>query len=174
MDISGGEWPWMGAEYWITTYVAMQLRKMGQAYYVTLERNIEEVMSGSGRTRGRPYNHIRGGKRFDIVLWQGEDPISPIEIKCQQSDIELLKRDLDRVSAAIRQSNMEIGSLGYYFSRTAGSRKDAQQRVKDYICRVEEMALSSFESEFDVRCRHFIDGDTNDAWVGGCLLIEQQ
>jgi len=176
-DTSGGVWIWEGAEFWVTVCTAKELKKIGQNYYVTVESNIEKIMSASGRAIGRPYDVIRGRKRFDIVLWKRDCPIAPIEIKCQQSDINLLMRDLNRVSAAIRQSNMEIGALGYYFSansRSPKSRKNAKQKIKDYISNVEEVARASFDSDFKVHPPSFIGGNTEDAWAAGCLLIEQR
>jgi len=72
---------------------------------------------------------------------------------------------------------MEIGALGYYFSANSRSpkpRKNAKQKIKDYISNVEKMALSSFKRDFKVHHRHSIGGNTEDAWAAGCLLIEQR
>jgi len=135
--MTGGEWVWQGSEYWLTVHVALGLWDLVGDGQVTVEGNANETMEAAGRSRGRRRLILHGNRRFDIVLWYKNGAVrAPIEIKSQQSDINLLAKDGERVKAALTGSGMKFGIAGYYYSSTRTKRDTAKKNVESYVKKV--------------------------------------
>ena len=167
-------WAWEGAEYWITVYVARKLWDMEGNGRVTVEGNSNEALKKAGRYRGRP-RRVINNKRFDIVLWKANGGAkAPIEIKNQRDSSSILN-DMERISAAIKQSNIKFGIVGYFYSRTRGKRNTAIELVKSYMKTICEKSKDQVEEGVEVRHRSGkICGDENDAWCCGVLTDREE
>lgn len=175
-SMSGGDWAWAGSEYWLTVHVALGLRALVGDGRVTVEGAGKVAMEAAGRNRGRPRLVIQSNMRFDIVLWHRNTAArAPIEIKSQKNDKNLIIKDVSRVIAALKGSQMKFGIVGYYFSRTGGVRGNAIERVESYAADIEERCRKIREKNIRIspRCGE-IHGDAGDAWFAGCLLIEKR
>ena len=176
--MSGGDWAWAGAEYWLTVHVALRLRDLLGDGLITVEGPVRSAMETAGRSRGRPRLIVQGNLRFDIVLWHKNAAArAPIEIKCQQNDRNLIIKDVNRVIGALKGSGMKFGLVGYYFSRTNGANKTAIARIESYVEGLRKMYNKIEEKEDRIAIKSHlseINGNKDDAWIAGCLLIEER
>ena len=175
--MSGGDWVWSGAEYWLTVHVALGLWCLVGDGQLTVEGKANEAMKAAGRRPGRTPLIIHN-KRFDIVLWhRNGETQAPIEIKCQQSDKNLVVKDAKRVITALKKSEMKFGIVGYYYSRTSGKIKTAAELLESYIEKLEKKAQDLEKGEKYIKISSYrgkIHGNREDAWIAGCLLIKEK
>ena len=177
-NMSGGCWVWEGAEYWLTVQVALSLWDLLGNGQVTVESRGKDGMEAAGRNRGPRRHIVDNNMRFDIILWhKNEAARAPIEIKSQQTDKNLIIKDVNRVIAALMGSGMKFGIVGYYFSRTRGEYKSALKRVESYVMDLEERCKDIKDlKKGRIRIlphRSEMYGDEEDAWIAGCFLIEK-
>ncbi|WP_421705334.1 hypothetical protein [Alloalcanivorax xenomutans] len=136
--LSGGDWVWMAAEYWITTYVAKEIEKIPGKKLVTIESSVKKTIKDAGGSRvGRPAGAARLGGRFDLVLWYASGyPRAVIEIK-SQSSIDAVLKDVDRIQSVLKRrsslSTLKFGIIGYYFSSRPLKTKSGKEKVTSQI-----------------------------------------
>lgn len=173
--ISGGDWVWDAAEYWLTVNVAMSVAHTVGHGLVTVEHKSNDAFEQSGRHPGRPIQNVQN-KKLDVLIWfKNGVPRAPIEIKSTNRK-GLIVKDVERVRNILSQSNMKFGVVAYYCSRGHVD-KTAKESVKEYAQNVKEVCqgvgkskkhnykISSFRSN--------IHGNDRNAWIAGCILIEQ-
>lgn len=175
--MSGGSWVWEGAEYWITTHVARRLWKIVGDSAVIIEGSSDATLEEAGRRRGRKPN-VTKKKRYDIVVYfkTTDTPRAVVEIKrVTQTSRKSPLKDVKRIVAALKSAKLRFGAVGYYFSASGGSGKDAKEKISDYVEMLESeaQALAS-KRGFSVESMQRTAGDKQDAWVAGCLLIERK
>lgn len=177
-NMSGGCWAWEGAEYWLTVHVALSLWELIGDGQVTVETRGKDGMEAAGRNRGPRRRIVDNSMKFDILLWhKNEAARAPIEIKSQQTDKNLIIKDVKRVIAALMGSGMKFGIVGYYFSRTRSERKSAMERVESYVVDLEDRCKNIKDvknKRIRILSRYSkIHGDKEDAWIAGSLLLEE-
>lgn len=67
--LSGGDWVWMAAEYWITTYVAKEIGKIPGAKLVTIESSAKQTMKDAGGSRP-PYSGSKPRRYTTFSFWE--------------------------------------------------------------------------------------------------------
>jgi len=80
------------------------------------------------------------------------------------------------VLASLTGSGMKFGIVGYYYSKQSTNRKTAKEIVESYVEDVEEK-FKEFEDNSRIKISSSCGkthGDDDDAWIAGCLLIEQK
>ena len=169
-----GSGMWEGPEYWITTYVGRSLWKLCGDGYVVLESGSNSTLDDAGRKSGRPPLVVKN-KRYDIVLYfSNETPRAVIEIKNEQPQKAVLK-DVDRVVAALKSTELRFGAVGYFYSASGGKNKSAREKVRDYCQGLTKCAVeTAVKDNFKAASLDYVSGDTNDAWLAGCIKIERK
>ena len=175
--LSGGDWVWTAAEYWITTYVAKEVGDIPGAKLVTVETSAKQAVEDAGGSRrGRPPSAARLGGRFDILLWYANGfPRAVIEIKSQTSISPVLE-DVDRIQSLLKSrsdsSTLSFGVIGYYFSakprRSMSGKDKVVTQIDSLIKEVRDRSYSGVKvipHVSDVSVRR-----SGDAW-GACAIL---
>ena len=176
-DLSGGDWVWTAAEYWITTYVAKEVGGIPGSKLVTVESSAKQaVKDAGGSRRGRPPSAARLGGRFDILLWYANGfPRAVIEIK-SQSPISQVLKDANRIQSLLKSrsdsSTLSFGVIGYYFSAKPSRSRSGQDKVHSQVeSLVQEVRTTS---DSDVRVIPYVSDiavqKSADAW-GACAIL---
>lgn len=110
-------------EYMITTSVARQLAGIrNRTFDLTLEQNIRNT-----------------DERFDIVLWNGDDPRAAIEIKKIRNRYNALEDDLDRICETLhKEATFDFGLAAYYIYKDNGT--PLQHRMDEIDTRAYNLA----------------------------------
>ncbi|MEH6708583.1 MAG: hypothetical protein V7667_11485 [Alloalcanivorax venustensis] len=176
--LSGGDWVWMAAEYWITTYVAKEIGKIPGAKLVTIESSAKQTMKDAGGSRvGRPARAARLGGRFDLLLWYANGyPRAVIEIK-SQSSIDAVLKDVDRIQSVLKgrssSSTLNFGIIGYYFSSRPLRTKSGQERVTSQLEALIRKVRAQVNADMKVvpTISDIHVEEAGDAWAACAILI---
>ncbi len=172
--MSGGYWMSDGPESWVQIYVARALWKIFGDGTVACEAGSTATVEDAGRRRKRLSSLVKG-KRYDIVLYfKKGTPRAVIEIKRQKSKESVL-RDVKKVVAALKAANLRFGAVAYLRSRPGGKQKTASEKLSDYVNDIELRADKVTGRKYTTKnSRAYISGDTDDAWIADCILIERR
>lgn len=116
---SGGWSSWAAPEYFYTTCIAQRIGRLRNAPSVTLEYPIYDAMEAAGC----PRNENWGDRKFDIVLWDHESPIAPIEVKrvddLGQNEIDDVQRICGALNENDNNNSLQYGMLAHLVSGQA-------------------------------------------------------
>lgn len=174
--LSGGWEVHMAPEYFCTVKVAENLYMPGSRY-VTMEQNITDALRWTGREgAAEPSGELPRHGRFDIAVWgPGSDGILGIvEIKeVKYVTFADVKRDVDRVCEALKQTKLKWGMVAYHASlwkgdAKTGEPKSATERLETRTATIEESARRR-AAEFGLRCTRLkgVDRELDDEYQGG-------
>jgi hypothetical protein len=138
---SGGLWLWEAPEYLSGTYVAQEIAKVAGKqgpWFLTMENSTRKAIKDAGTGNGRMHSKIRPNGRFDLLLWSGKDePRAPIEIKCQVTNFEIIRADIERLNKVIHRkksdSSIQFGLSVFYTSTYAKTGPAAKAKIADRV-----------------------------------------
>ena len=144
--MSGGCWLWEAPEYFLTTSIANRISKLS-ALYVTLEYNVRQAINdGGGLSPGQPPHAMKIDGRFDILLWNGESPKIPIEVKNKG----WIEEDIDKICAVLNRCSEKntIRDGIVCFSTAWCSARKAPDTVKNRLSKNKQL-IESYVAEYE-------------------------
>jgi hypothetical protein len=186
-SISGGEWFDEAPEYFLTTYVASELKNFEKTTAL-LEVSVSQCQKEAEATRrGRPAKAERRNGRYDVVAyWANGFPRGAIEVKSPiwVNDQTRLMPDFTRLCLTLNANqNGTFQFCAFVFYASVSNPKqeydNASQRLRDLVSRIEETALE-VAKENGVR-RTMRSGsirrgknDDDGAWCIGCVIFSNK
>lgn len=172
------DWLWCAPEYLSTVYVAREIGKLDSPKYITLENSASSAIEEAGaKGRGKLHSAIRSNGRFDILLWWGNGkPRAPIEVKCQVTNIDKIRADIERIEKVLHRnktdSSMNFGAVVFYTS----CRDDKMFSAKEKLSKCLENILNDCKTIIGDSCavslkptKIYVEDDS--AWAGAALVL---
>lgn len=174
---SGGEWLWNAPEYLITVKIAQSIAKIDAGKYVTLEDNVDYVLTEGGK-KARVKKVARKNGRSDIVLWfKNCYPRAIIEVKNSVYTIRKIEEDIDRIEEVIKKSKtIDWGLIAFYTDGTC-SKGNAQQKVLKQIDKIyNDIKIKYTDLKISYDNTHNVKKVKGDAdyWTSVIFLLEMK
>ena len=138
-DVSG--WPLQSNEAFLSSClfrsISATFKNRQRDVWVTLELPKNTMKMYSGRTRGRPSLVLEGNPRFDLVIWDRENPWAVVEVKSYpgSDNKRAMDKDIERITATLngKFKTLKHGFLAYYYQCSSEERykrysKDLKER----------------------------------------------
>jgi hypothetical protein len=117
---SGGEGLYSAPEYLQTVYIAKEIAKIKKTKYLTLEDNIDYILTEANVERKKNLEleeNIRENGRADIVLWWASGYARAIiEVKKWVYNINHIQKDLERILGMLKAKSKEKNRLQFSIS----------------------------------------------------------
>ena len=182
---TGGDWLWYAPEYMITTYIAKE-NATGTGHYVTLEQDAKESIKeaggpGSGKFTEDTRRKFEGG-RFDIVVWDGDTPVTIIEVKNQPhgfSGRNGIKGDVDNICRVLKGENsFQYGLVAYYSALKEINTVSAVERTSRRVDYIKSAADARIKTKGGLKLRQHLSHHKpqvveDSAWIGVVLQISK-
>lgn len=148
-SISGGEWFDEAPEYFLTTYIASELKNLEKTTAL-LEVSVSQCRKEAGATRrGRPAKAERRNGRYDVVAyWANGSPRGAIEVKSPiwVNDQARLMPDFTRLCLTLnanQSATFQFCAFVFYASVSdpENGYDNASKRLRELVSRIEETAL---------------------------------
>ena len=176
-----GLWLCTGPEYMVTTYIAKEIAT-GTRHYVTLEQDAKESIKeaggpGSGKFTEGTRSKLEGG-RFDIVVWDGDTPVTIIEVKNQPhgfSGSNGIKGDVDNICRVLKGENsFQYGLVAYYSALNEKNTVSAVKRTSRRVDKIKSAAEKHIkEKKKGLKLRQYPSHPKPNAWIGVVLQISK-
>ena len=156
---SGGLWLWEAPEYLAGTYLAQEIARVAGKdgpWYLTMEHSTKQAIEDAGAAgSGKLHRKIRPKGRFDLLLWWGsETPRAPIEIKCQVTEFEKIRADIERLEKVIHrkesESSFQFGMSVFYTSAKDRTGKAAKEKTERRIAQIISAARSHIGADTEL------------------------
>ncbi|MCY4364190.1 MAG: hypothetical protein OXE42_18740 [Gammaproteobacteria bacterium] len=180
-----GLWLCTGPEYMITTYIAKEIAT-NTGHYVTLEQDAKESIKeaggpGSGKFTEDTRRKFEGG-RFDIVVWDGDTPVTIIEVKNQPrgfSGKNGIKGDVDNICRVLKGENsFQYGLVAYYSALKKINTVSAVKRTSGRVDYIKSAADARIKEKGGLELRQHPSHPKpqvveDSAWIGVVLQISK-
>ena len=137
-NISG--WYLYNNEAFICSTIARSIHKKyrnrGIPLWVTLEAPNKQLKEFVKQPSGRKPKVLEGNPRFDIVVWNGDDPYCVIEVKSNPTSRSTAQRnkDVERIKALLNnRENPKFGLFAYYirYARPSTYKENSDRLVNE-------------------------------------------
>lgn len=180
--MTGGWWLWKAPEYFITSCIAQSLHAMEGPKYITLEHGSKSALEDAGAKRkGKLAKDLRASGKVDILFWWGSElPRAIIEVKNQVYATVQYEKDIKRIKAFLKcntdESSFQFGIFSFYQSASDGSRKPAQQKVKDRVESIFNRTIAILGEDYkaSLYTTEMRQDGIDSAWQAGVVLIKSK
>lgn len=186
-SISGGEWFDEAPEYFLTAYVAAELKNFEKTTAL-LEVSVSQCRKEAGATRrGRPAKAERRNGRYDVVAyWANGLPRGAIEVKSPiwVNDQARLLPDFTRLCLTLnanQNGSFQFCAFVFYASVSDPEQgyDNASQRLRDLISRIEGTALDVAKENGVRRTMRSSairrgKSDKDRTWCIGCIIFSNK
>lgn len=178
IDWSGGLGLWQAPEYLITINITREFSKNGFKNFVVLEKSaIDAFRESRTKNTGRIASDWRPYGRVDIMLYNCEKPIVPIEVKRFVSTYSSIGSDMKRITKFVTrshgESSIKFGAIAFYIGSDDKNPERAQNRVKSRLDNIEREAKFNLPKGLTVKLMageiKQVDGG---AWSAAALIVE--
>ena len=130
---SDGDWLFQAPEYLMTTYIAKEIGNHNQnSCYINLEASVKDAVTQAVNVNLDPYNHLRLGGRFDILLrCEKKEPVAIVEIKKQVSAFDHIEDDVSRICTVLKGVKQVRNGIVAYCS--AHNDDISESEIRDFL-----------------------------------------
>lgn len=131
--MSGGDWLWSAPEYFLTTFIALEIHNQPGTKQVIVEHGTKKALKDAGALgKGRLHSDIRQNGRLDILIRRADgSPRGIVEVKNRLYNKTQYKSDLERISKILQRradaSTIEFGIFSFYTVTKKTARGTAQE-----------------------------------------------
>jgi len=132
-EMSGGSWLWYAPEYFITTFIALEIHKQPGAKRVIVEHGAKQALIDAGAAgKGKFHPNIRSNGRVDILLsWANGKPRGIIEVKNRIFNKSQYENDIKRIKHILlrkkQENSIQFGIFTFYTVTRDSSQRSADK-----------------------------------------------
>lgn len=174
------DWLSDGPEYLATTTIAREVQKLDEVAYVTLENNVRSaIKDAGGTTKGRLKRGFKIDGRFDVAVWNKQEPRGLFEVKTRVWGYWNLRDDLVKLCTSLNKAKRVRWGLVAYFIACEDSKIKSGKSAKEWIEIKTERTAEKAElhatrlSKRVCRYQSKIQGEGELAWTAEVLEIRR-